>query len=284
MAFIQSKVLLTAICFWLLLLVSGVPTSPRLEEEQLEGSSKIFNGHTSVPGQFPYTVLLHITRATSMAICGGSILSNVWILTAAHCAATARHVDVHLGAQSLNNFSEQNRVIVPANLSATIIHSGYIQWLALNDLALLRLSVAVQFTTNIQPVRLPSDNGDLFVGRTVVATGWGRMYNQAEQNANQMQWAKLNVITNADCLRYLSPLSVRDNALCAQGSLGESVCSGDSGGPLVLDTDRRTLVGVTSFGHRLGCDLGFPQGFMRINRFLTWVRRHVGVLPTIKNS
>lgn len=275
MVFIHSEVLLTAICFCYFLVVSGVPTSSRLEEAQNEGSSKIVNGHTSNPGQFPYTVLLHITRATSTGVCGGSVLSNVWILTAAHCAANSRHIDVHLGAQSLNNFTEPNRVVISADLSASIIHPGFNQWFGANDLALLRLNVMVQFTKYIQPVSLPSDNRDLFVGRTVVASGWGRMYTQAEHHANQMQWAKLAVITNAECLKFLSPLSVRDTALCAQGALGESVCNGDSGGPLVLDADRNILVGVTSFGHRSGCDLGFPQGFSRITSYLTWIRQHV---------
>lgn len=275
MAFIHSYVLLTAICSWLFLYVSGVPTSLRLEEAQKEGNSKIVNGHTSEPGQFPYTVLLHITRVTSTTVCGGSVLSTVWIITAAHCAANARHIDVHLGAHSLNNFSEPNRVIVAADLSASRIHFGFNQWFGVNDLALLRLNVTVRFTKHIQPVSLPSAHGDLFVGRTVLASGWGRMYTQAEQHANQMQWAKLSVITNAECLKFLSPLSVRDTALCAQGALGESVCNGDSGGPLVLDTDRNVLVGVTSFGHRSGCDLGFPQGFSRITRYLTWIRQHV---------
>lgn len=278
MSVTQNRVCLTIICLCSAVLVSSVPTLPRLEEAQPMVKSKIFNGETSEPGQFPHTVLLRITRAATTTICGGSVLSTIWILTAGHCAANARNIDVHLGAQSLNNFTETHRIIAQANLSATIIHSGFNQWFPVDDLALLRLTFAVQFTEHIQPVVLPSGR-DLFVGRTVVASGWGRMYNQAEQHADQLQWAKLTVITNAECLKFLSPLSVRATAICARGERFESVCTGDSGGPLVLNSNRRILVGVTSFGHRNGCELGYPGGFSRITSYVSWISQHTGVRP-----
>lgn len=243
-------------------------------------NQKIVNGNTSAPGQFPYIALLQITRSTTTTICGGSLLNRDWILTAAHCVSSARHISIHLGAHRIANdtISEPNRVVVPADLQSSVIHSGYNQLLALNDVALLRLQSSIQFSMFIQPVRLPASNSGSFVGRTVLASGWGRKYTQAGEHASELQWARLVVITNDDCRQSLSSIAVRETTMCAIGPRAESVCNGDSGGPLVLDGYvTRTLIGVVSFGHRSGCDLGHPQGFSRVSEYLSWITRHTGI-------
>lgn len=269
--------LLKTICYFIGMIAfcASAPAQPSAVVQP-----RIVNGNPSAPGQFPYIALLQITRSTTTTICGGSLLNRDWILTAGHCASNARHISIHLGAHRIENdtTNEPNRVVVTANLQSSVIHSGYNQLLALNDIALLRLQSTIQFSAFIQPVRLPAANSGLFVGRTVLASGWGRKYTQAGIHAEELQWARLVVITNDECRRSLSSIAVRDTTMCAIGPMAESVCNGDSGGPLVLDGYlTRTLIGVVSFGHRNGCDLGHPQGFTRVTEYLSWITRHTGI-------
>lgn len=259
-------------CCALLFGASGIPTN--FNHQELIATQRIFNGHTSEPGQFPYIALLQIRRAQSETICGGSLLSTAWILTAGHCINNAIHIDVYLGAHSLNDINEPGRI--HANVQRTILHSGYNGMMALNDMGLIQLRDSVQLSNRIQTVRLPAGR-DLYVSEFVIASGWGRKHTQSSDHASVMQWARLFVISNQVCIQSLSPLSVRDTVVCAQGENSESVCNGDSGGPLVLEQDQRTIIGVTSFAHIHGCHLGHPQGFSRVTSYVAWIRQQTGI-------
>lgn len=256
------------------LLSSFCATLPARPDHILMQSQRIFNGHSSQPGQFPYIALLQINRLQSTTVCGGSLISTKWIITAAHCIHNAVHIDVHLGAHSLKDPTEPHRIV--ASVNGTIIHFGYIGVMALNDVGLIQLREAITLSNRIQIVRLPVGR-DLYVSENVLASGWGRKYTQASNHASILQWARLFVISNEVCMRSLSPLSVRDTVICAQGENSESVCAGDSGGPLVLEQDGRTIIGVTSFGHINGCHLGHPQGFTRVTSYVSWIRQHTGI-------
>lgn len=102
------------------------------------------------------------------------------------------------------------------------------------------------------------------------------MHGKHSDLAPQLQWAPLEIITNSQCGRYYN-LVMAGTIICAQGQRKESVCYGDSGGPLILRSDNSTLIGVTSFGHNSGCNLGIPQGFTRITSFKRWIKQITGI-------
>lgn len=239
-------------------------------------TNRIVNGHEcNSSDQFPYQALLIIHKRTGQLICGGSVLSDRWVLTAAHCVANSLQTVIHLGAldyaPSTPNH-QPDRTISTA--SRTIIHQRYRTAPAVtNDMALLQLRDRVQFGRSIQPVRLPGVYDQFGWSQTVLASGWGVTAGHSTVIARRLRYAHMNIISNLECRKAYNVALLSECTMCAMGKRGESVCSGDSGGPLVLESDMRTLVGVTSFGHAAGCHLAKPQGFMRVSMFVEWIRR-----------
>lgn len=244
-------------------------------------SARIVKGHTGHLGQFPHQALLFVRGASGRSICGGSLLNNRWILTAAHCADRASEIEVHLGARSFDNRSEVGRQVI--EVRDIVIHHAYTALYAANDVALLELAQPARMSDTVQAAQLPVARAN-FVGQPVVASGWGLTGRAADSFAKQLQFAPLQVIDNTACRPLYNPMVVRESTLCARGWKGQSVCNGDSGGPLVLASDSRTLVGVTSFGHVTGCHAGQPQGFARVTSFLDWIRRHTRNMSAFESS
>lgn len=245
---------------------------------------RIVNGYVSAPGQFPHQALLIIYKnGGGSVLCGGSLLNNQWILTAAHCAINSKEFQVHLGALNIKNLSEPGRKLFKTK--NYIVHENYNSYTAQNDIALVKLSERIEFTKTIQPVNLPNinsfdndddNNVDNYVGRNVIASGWGLEHTYNLNAAEKLHWAPLQIISNDECTRQYGSLVIHSTTICAEGNKQESVCNGDSGGPLILQDDN-TLIGVTSFGSIDGCDLGIPQGFSRITSYLKWISEHTGI-------
>lgn len=266
---IQAKTSASLCLLVLSYVAAGVHAAPY--EANTSTSPRIVRGLTGHIGQFPHQALLFIRNDRGRIICGGTLLNNRWILTAAHCALRASDIEVHLGARSYDNLAEPGRQVV--EVLDIVIHHAYTALFAANDVALLELAKRVHLGETVQAARLPPAH-ERFVGQPVVASGWGLTGRAADSFAKQLQFAALQAIDNEACRPLYNPLVVRDSTVCARGHRGQSVCNGDSGGPLVLASDGRTLVGVTSFGHVSGCHMGQPQGFARVTSYLEWIRRH----------
>ncbi|XP_055625425.1 collagenase-like [Toxorhynchites rutilus septentrionalis] len=234
--------------------------------------TRVVNGETATIGQFPYQVLLKVQLAQGRALCGGSLLSNQWVLTAGHCVQGAKYAEVTLGAVDFENGETDGRVVL--NSTEIVRHEKYNPLFATNDVALIRLPKAVEFHDRIHSVALPSGNNN-YVDCTVIVSGWGLQKNGGNV-AQKLQFAPLKVISNNQCTKTYNPLVIRKTTICAQGDEKQSPCNGDSGGPLVLEGDN-ILVGVVSFGHITGCERGLPGAFARVTSFVDWVRKKTGL-------
>lgn len=234
---------------------------------------RIVNGTTSAQGQFPYQVMIIAIISNGQTLCGGTLISNQWVLTAGHCINGGYGFELHLGAQKFYDPTEPGREIYYS--FEYILHERYIASIAANDIGLIKLPTKVNFTSRIQPAALPSSQ-DLLVGRTVVASGWGLQSMSAGHPATELQYAELQVLSNEECIRSYNSVLIRPSVICAKGAHLESICSGDSGGPLVLN-GTRTLVGITSFGNAVGCDSGYPGGFSRVAYYVDWISAKTGI-------
>lgn len=229
-------------------------------------STRIVNGFLATQGQFPYTVLVITTVPFGHDFCGGVLISNQWVLTAAHCAVSVTQFEVLLGVHKIY----ENEIARIIDMTKTaVIHDEYNPKTHANDLALIKLSKNVEFTDKIQPAVLPTASNDLLVGESVIAIGWGLEQTGAKALASTLRWAPLHIVTNERCSEFLD--DVLHTTICAEGGQMQSTCHGDSGGPLVLGSDYRTLVGITSFGNATGCHFGVPQAYCRITSYVEWI-------------
>ncbi|EDV51088.2 brachyurin [Drosophila erecta] len=242
-------------------------------------NGRITGGQIAEPNQFPYQVGLLLYVDGGAAWCGGTIISDRWIITAAHCTdSLTTGVDVYLGAHDRKNPKEVGQQIIFVEKKNVIVHEKWDADAISDDISLIKLPVPIEFNKYIQPANLPvkSNSYNTYSGENAIASGWGRT-SDAELGATDiLQYAKVPIMTNSGCSPwYLGMVSASN--ICIKTSGGISTCNGDSGGPLVLDDGSNTLIGATSFGIVFGCELGWPGVFTRITYYLDWIEEKTGV-------
>lgn len=234
----------------------------------------IIGGGDATPGEWPWQA--QIDRLGSHW-CGGSLLSDRWVLTAAHCVAgqVAGSFEVSLGVhtRSMPTANVQTR-----DVSRLIVHPDYDASAIENDVALIELSSPVTFTAFVQPIALGQSEAP--VGGSAYVTGFGN-FAPGSGAADTLKEALLPVRSADTCNAPESPLGleVTDSMLCAGYLTGEDGgCHGDSGGPLVMPSSAFSngweLVGVVSWG--VGHFCSSYTVFARVSELAGWVLGEIG--------
>lgn len=130
---------------------------------------RIVGGDVAVPNSWPWQVLLVISSRRSSFICGGTLIDNQWVLTAAHCAAGRRETTyAYFGAHSLYSPSADE---VKVRGDQWFKHPSYSTRSLANDVALVKLRSSLVYTDKISPACLPNGRSTSD-GDAVVVTGW----------------------------------------------------------------------------------------------------------------
>ncbi|KAJ8942822.1 hypothetical protein NQ318_022836 [Aromia moschata] len=237
-------------------------------------SARVIGGTEAVPNALPYQVAVFMDTGS---FCGGSLISNQWVLSAAHCTIRQRTfyssawVQVVLGAHNIRN-NEATQVTVVS--SSIVNHPQYIAITLTNDISLIRLQSPVTFSNAIRAINLAPASSGTFAGSDAVLSGWGRTSEASNVISPTLQRVTLNVITNNVCANTYGTSVIRDSTICTSGVGIVGACQGDSGGPLVVNN---VQVGVTSFVSARGCQSGLPSGFARVSSFRDWIAQTSGV-------
>ena len=115
----------------LVLLVAMLATSSAFDLNDFVINPRIVQGENATRGQFPYYVFLKINMPQGVAACGGSLISDEWVVTAGHCLHGASAAEVHLGALRAKDLDEEGRVILKVPKQNLHVHPRYFQAIVL---------------------------------------------------------------------------------------------------------------------------------------------------------
>ncbi|XP_045500107.1 chymotrypsin-1-like [Colias croceus] len=242
--------------------------------DHTDPESRIVGGVTA--GPVPWMVGLSQGSLVRSFVCGGSIITNRHILTAAHCVD---HVF------SGGRLSSTLRATVGTNrwnsggtsytLARNISHPNYVSSIIKNDLSFLVTTNNIVFNNNIAPVVLSYNN--VGTGVQTRVNGWGRIRTGGSLATNLME-LRSTVVDNNFCvetvarvareLRIAAPAVQPHLEICTFVAVNQGTCNGDSGSALVRH-DNNQQVGIVSWG--LPCARGAPDMFARVSAYRSWI-------------
>uniref|UniRef100_U5EQH8 Putative trypsin-like serine protease n=1 Tax=Corethrella appendiculata TaxID=1370023 RepID=U5EQH8_9DIPT len=253
-------------------------------------SPLIYQGKPTTHGQFPWIAAIFavVNSGASEFICGGSIISQDVILTAAHCLyrsqsnkrLTKEQVTVSLGRYNINNWGEKD--IQNSQVDQLITHPDYNNLKPTDaDIGILKLYDYIEYTRFIRPACLWNGDTSLnnIVGVDATVVGWGEQEDGSRSQTPQV--ATVPIVEQDTCLRQ-SP-EFRDitskRTFCAGGE-GKGPCRGDSGGGLLIKQNSQWYIrGIVSKAtleaNTNKCDLTKYVVYTDVTKYREWLLEYM---------
>ncbi|XP_050576992.1 chymotrypsin-2-like isoform X2 [Bombus affinis] len=227
---------------------------------------RIVNGENVKEGEIPYQVSLQ-NKESSFHFCGGSVLNENYVITAAHCTVQKSPKEIKVVAGTINLAKGGSEHLV----EKIIIHENYAasdSWK--NDISLIKVKTPFIKSKVLSFVPLPSPDDVIKANDVATVSGWGRLW-QGGPTTVFLQRVNILIADQEYCRVMYSKQhqNVYDSHLCAYDpSAQKGSCHGDSGGPLTVSGK---IVGIVSWSQ--GCGLSnYPTVYTRVPSYIDWIQ------------
>ncbi|XP_051863077.1 serine protease grass-like isoform X1 [Drosophila albomicans] len=256
--------------------------------EDIESRVLVSHGELTRKEEFPWMALLKYETSGRPFLCGGSLITDRFVLTAAHCiTASANIIAVRMGEHNLGieNDCLTDTDCLPSyeefGVEDIRRHPKYERHTNSYDIALIKLNRSVTFRPNIRPICLPieSKSQNINDDQNFYIAGWGKT---EKRMPSPILLKALVVRQHLDvCRKYYKTGTFTENHICAMGNKKQETCQGDSGGPLFFryyfkTTTRFVQYGVVSFGGQsCGINENQPGVFASVLDMLPWITQNL---------
>ncbi|ELW69152.1 Kallikrein-7 [Tupaia chinensis] len=238
-----------------LLLAFALETAAQGAQGDKSGE-KIIDGAPCPGGSHPWQVAL--LRGDELH-CGGVLLSERWVATAAHCMMDEYNVQV--GSDTLGDRKAQK-----IKASKSFRHPSYSTQTHVNDIMLVKLSRTVRMSSTVKKINLPRRCEP--PGTTCTVSGWGTTTSPDVTFPTQLMCTDVKLISPGDCRKVYKDM-LGDSMLCAGiPDSKTNTCNGDSGGPLVC---KGTLQGLVSWGTFPCGQPNDPGVYTQVCKYVKWI-------------
>lgn len=247
------------------------PSTANSGNFSLNSETRIVDGLDASPREYPYFVF--------GAGCGGSLIWYDIVLTAAHCwDAFEINSVVYVGSHLLRSTAGG---AVKRRVTQRLLDPNYNIDTISSDFMLVKLSSEVSRNGTKQIVALNGNASNPSTDEALKIIGFGTLFSGSGTLASRLQEATVNYVSHKSCILVLRrPMVIVESVMLCAGNRGKDACQGDSGGP-IMDSDGKTIVGVTSWG--LGCGrVGIPGVYSRVSGRYAWIRSEMCAMASSK--
>ncbi|KAM3521215.1 hypothetical protein MY4038_009128 [Beauveria bassiana] len=229
---------------------------------------RIIGAENATENEFPSIVSI---QNAGSHLCGGSLLDNTTVLTAAHCTHSDKPLGTGRYSVGAGTLDPQTGGVVAAVASFTIHpafarHKYRVRPYDVNDVAIIKLLTPIGESEKIRFATLPPDGWTPAANSTAIAAGWGVQNDGEKVAATTLAKVLIPILPVQDCAAFSKP----EITICA-GATGKDTALGDSGGPLI-DLNTGHLIGVTLAGHS---DL-FRGVYAKTSSYIPFINENLG--------